>query len=181
MHNVHKFYVEKILRAKKEVQSTGQTSWHSQKAISTVKQKFFLTLTRFLFWRIEIFLHKIYARYACKKQPLGCKESLSSNQSIIRQVEIIIRHEKAIFVKFKEIISWQIQESISSVKKSFFQTSTRLLFWRVEFFLRIFYACYAYKKQSLGSKESPSINQSIARHVEMIIRQERVNLSKFRK
>ena len=58
----------------------------------------------------------------------------------------------------KEIISWKIQESISAVKKSFFQTSTRLLFWRVEFFLRIFYAWYAYEKQSLGSKESPSIN-----------------------
>ena len=103
-------------------------------------------------------IRKIYARYAYKKQFLGCKESLSSNQSIIRQVEIIIRHEKAIVVRFKEMITWQIQESISAVKKSFFQTSTRLLLWRVEFFLRIFYACYAYEKQSLGSKESPSIN-----------------------
>ena len=122
-----------------------------------------------------------YVKFLDKKQSLGCKEFLSFNQSIIRQVEIIIRHEKAIFVRFKEIISWQIQESISAVKKNFFQTSTRLLFWRVEFFLRIFYACYAYEKQSLGSKESPSINQNIIRHVEMIIRQERANLSKFRK
>ena len=127
----------------------------------------------FLFWCVEFFLRKIYARYAYKKQSLGCKESLSLNQSIIRQVEIIIRHEKAIFVRFKEIISWQIQESISAVKKSFFQISTRLLFWRVEFFLRIFYACYAYEKQSLGSKESLSINQNIIRQVEMITRQER--------
>ena len=114
--------------------------------------------TKLLFWRVEFFLRKIYARYVYKKKSLGCKESLSLNQSIIRQVEIIIRHEKAIFVRFKEIISWQIQESISAVKKSFFQTSTRLLFWRVEFFLRIFYACYAYEKQSLGCKESSSIN-----------------------
>merc|ERR1712035_114609 len=112
---------------------------------------------------------------------LGCKESLGLNWSIIRQVESIIRHEKAIFVRFKEIISWQIQESFSTVKKSFFQTATRLLFWRVEFFLCIFYTCYAYEKQFLGSKESPSINYSVARHVEMIIRHERANLSKFRK
>ena len=32
------------------------------------------------------------------------------------------------------MISWQIQESISAFKKSFFQTSTRLLFSLVEFF-----------------------------------------------
>ena len=114
--------------------------------------------TKLLFWRVEFFLRKIYARHAYKKQSLGCKESLSLNWSIIRQVEIIIRQEKAIFVKFKETIRWQSQESISAVQKSFFQTSTRLLFWRVEFFIRIFYACYAYEKQSLGSKESPSIN-----------------------
>ena len=140
----------------------------------TSRLNFFFGAQNFFYVK---FMHVMHI----KKQSLGCKESLSLNQSIIRQVEIIIRHEKAIFVRFKEIISWQIQESISAVKKSFFQTSTRLLFWRVEFFLRIFYACYAYEKQSLGSKESPSINQSIARHVEMIIRQGRANLSKFRK
>ena len=55
------------------------------------------------------------------------------------QVEIIIRHEKAIFVRFKEIISWQTQESISAVKKSFFQRPARLGFWLVESFLSIFY------------------------------------------
>ena len=75
--------------------------------------------TKLLFWRVEFFLRQIYARYASKKQSLGSKESLSLNWSIIRQVEIIMRHEKAIFVRFKEIISWQIQESISAVKKAF--------------------------------------------------------------
>ena len=87
---------------------------------------------------------------------------------------MIIRQERAIFVGFKEIISWQSQESISTVKKSLFQTSTRLLFWHEEFFLHIFHTCYVYQKQSLGSKESLSTNKSIIRHVEMIIRQERL-------
>ena len=86
---------------------------------------------------------------------------------------MITRQERAIFVGFKEIISWQSQESISSVKKLLFQTSTRLLFWPVEFFLRIFHTCYAYEKQSLGSKESLSTNKTIIRHTEMFIRQER--------
>ena len=143
-------------------QKRSLVDWSNQLAYSEVdfncQKKLFRTLTRFLFWRVEFFLREIYGRYAYKKQFLGCKESLSLNQSIIRQVEIIIRHEKAIFVRFKEMISWQIQESISAVKKSFFQTSTRLLFWRVEFFLRIFYACYSYEKQSLGCKESSSIS-----------------------
>ena len=39
-----------------------------------------------------------------------------------------------------------------------FDQSTKLVFWREEFFLRIFHARYAYKKQSLGSKESLSTN-----------------------
>ena len=47
---------------------------------------------------------------------------------------MIIWQEKLIFVGFKEIISWQRQESIQAVKKSFFQTSSRLLFWRVRIF-----------------------------------------------
>ena len=131
-------------------------SWQSQELISALKKRFFQTSTRLLFCRVEFFLRIFFARYAYEKHSFGSKESPSINQSIIRQVEIIIRHEKAIFVRFKEIISWQIQESISAVKKSFFQTSTRLLFWRVEFFLR--YAHYVHKKQSLGSKESLSLN-----------------------
>ena len=133
-------------------------SWQIQESTSAVKKNFFQTSTRLLFCRVEFFLNKIYAHYAYKKQFLGSKKSLSLNWSIIQHIEIIIRQEKAIFVRFKGIISWQSQESISAVQKSFFQTSTRLLFWRVEFFLRIFYACYVYEKQSLGSKESPSIN-----------------------
>ena len=94
----------------------------------------------FFFGAQNFFYVKFMDVMYIKNKSLGCKECLSLNQTIIRQVEIIIRHEKAIFVRFKEIISWQIQESISAVKKSFFQTSTRLLFWCVEFFLRIFYA-----------------------------------------
>ena len=74
----------------------------------------------------------------------------------MRRVEIIIWQEKSIFVGFKEIISLQRQESIPAVKKSFFQTSSRLLFWRVEFFLRIFYEYYAYQKQCLVSMQGIS-------------------------
>ena len=121
----------------------------------------------------RIFLRIFHRFYAYEKQSLGSKESLSTNKTIIRHVEMITRQERAIFVGFKEIISWQSQESISSVKKIRFQTSTRLLFWPVEFFLRIFHTCYAYEKQSLGSKESLSTNKIIIRHTEMFIRQER--------
>ena len=80
--------------------------------------------------------------YAYEKKFTGSKESLSTTKRIIRHVEMIIRQERAIFVGFKEIISWQSQESISTVKKSLFQTSTRLLFWHVEFFLHIFHRGY---------------------------------------
>ena len=148
-------------------------SWQSQEWVSTVKKSLFQTSTRLLFWHVEFFLRIFHTCYAYEKQSLGSKESLSTNKSIIRHVEIIIWQERAIFVGLKEIISWQSQESIWTVKKSPFQTSTRLLFWHAEYFLHIFDKSYAYEKQCLGSKESFSLNKSIIRHEEMIIRQER--------
>ena len=48
------------------------------------------------------------------------------------------------------------QKPFSDVKNCFFQKPTRLRFWPVEFFLRIFKARYAYKKYSSESK--PSFN-----------------------
>ena len=93
----------------------------------------------------------------------------------------------AIYQKYVEKILRAKKEALSDLRnhklakprvnfncqKNLFQTSTRLLFWHVEFFLHIFDKCYAYEKQSLGSKESLSTTKSIIRHVEMIIRQER--------
>ena len=143
--------------------------------------RWFAQSTEHLFWLVYFFLCIFDVHYAYKKHFLGSTESLGLNWSIIQQVEIIIRQEKGIFVGFKNIISWQSQEWISALKKSFFQTSSRLLLWRVEFFLRIFYECYAHEKQSLGSKESLSINESIIRQVEMIKRQERAIFVKISK
>ena len=66
------------------------------------------------------------------------------------------------------------QDQISMVKKkSFFQTSTRLLFWPLEFFLHVFYQCYAYISCLLELKQTFSTNYSITRPVEMIRRQEK--------
>ena len=50
--------------------------------------------------------------------------------------------------------TWYSQQLISSVKKSFFETLTRLLIRPVEFFLRIFCAYYTYVKCSLESKQT---------------------------
>ena len=133
-------------------------SWQIQESISAVRKNFFQTSTRLLFWRVEFFLCIFYEYYAYEKQSLGSKESLRTNKTIIRHVKMITRQERAIFVGFKETISWKSQQSISAAKKSLFQTSSRLLFWRVEFFLPMFYKCYAYEKQSLGSKESLSLD-----------------------
>ena len=58
----------------------------------------------------------------------------------------------------------------SHVKKSFFQQSTRLAFWLSKFFLRIFKAHYACDKYTLDSRLSFDITFSIARHLEMILR-----------
>ena len=148
-------------------------NWQSQESISSVKKLLFQTSTGLLFWPVEFFQRIFHTCYAYEKQSWGSKESLGTNKTIIRHVEMITRQERAIFVGFKEIISWQSQESISSVKKLLFQTSTGLLFWPVEFFQRIFHTCYAYEKQSWGSKESLGTNKTIIRHVEMITRQER--------
>ena len=41
MHNEHQKCIEKNMRAKKDVQSTAQTTWHSQKEISHDKKGFF--------------------------------------------------------------------------------------------------------------------------------------------
>ena len=137
-------------------QKRSLVDWPKQLAqlkVNFICQKtVFQTSTTLLCWRAENFLRIFHERYAYKKQSLGSNESFSTNQSIIRHVKIIIRQEKAIFVRFKEIISWQSQESISAVQKSFFQNSTRLLFWRVEFFLRIFYACDAYENNPQGPR-----------------------------
>ena len=92
-----------------------------------------------------------------------------------------IRQEKAIFVGFKKIISLHSHQPIPRVKKSFFQTLTRLLFCLVEFFLRIFHTCYTYVKCSLESKLTIDINESIIRHVKVDIRQERAIFVGFKK
>ena len=155
------------------------STWQNRSLFQLSKKSLFQTSARLLFWYVEFFLRSFHTCYAYEKQSLGSKKSLSTNKSTIRHVEVIIRQERAIFVGFKEIISWQSQESISNVKKLLFQTSTRLLFWPVEFFLRTFHTCYAYEKQSLGSKESMSTNKTIIRHTEMFIRQERAIFVEF--
>ena len=79
MHNVHKFYVEKILRAKKETLSMFKKAFFWQLKLTSDYASWFDQSTKLLFWRVEFFLRKIYARYAYKKQSLGYKESLSLN------------------------------------------------------------------------------------------------------
>ena len=104
----------------------------------------------------------------CVKCLLESKLTFGIFQSISRHVKMIIRQEKAIFVGFKKIISWHSHQPISRVKKSFFQTLTRLLFWLAEFFLRIFHACYTYVKCLLESKLTIDIIYSITRQEKAI-------------
>ena len=180
MHNVHKNAQQKLCAPKKKFSrlakpaGTAKSQFHlSKKGFSGHRLSFFFGAQKFFY---TFFTNVIHIKNNAYVQ--GISENKQEHHVTRKNYYTTGESD---FVGFKEIIRWPSQESISIFQKSFFQTSTRLLFWRVEFFLRIFYACYAYEKQSLGSKESPSINQSIARHVEMIIRQERANLLKFRK
>ena len=110
--------------------------------------RWFAQSTEHLFWLVYFFLCIFDVHYAYKKHFLGSTESLGLNWSIIRQVEIIIRHEKAIFVRFKEIISWQIQDSISAVKKSFFKLRLGFFFGAQNFF-------YAFSMHVMHMKNNP--------------------------
>ena len=64
------------------------------------KKAFFKPRQGFFFWHAEFFLHIFDNSYAYEKQCLGFKESFSTNKSIIRHEEMIIRQERAIFVGF---------------------------------------------------------------------------------
>ena len=86
----------------------------------------------------KIFLQIFNASYTYVKSSLESKLTIDIIYSITRHVKMIMRQEKAIFVGFKKIISWHSHQPISRVKKSFFQTLTRLLFWLVEFFYAFF-------------------------------------------
>ena len=123
-----KFYEPK----QKPGRSFKTTLRRSREPISAVKKSFFETSTRLLFWLIEFFLHIFYARYAYIKCSLESKKAFYITQSNTRQVEIIIRQEKVIFVDFKKMTLRRSREPISAVKKSFFETSTRLRLWVVE-------------------------------------------------
>ena len=78
MHNVHKIYVEKILRTKKETLSMLKKLFWQLKLTSDYNS-WFGQSTKRLCWRVEFFLRKIYVHYAYKKQSLGSKESPSIN------------------------------------------------------------------------------------------------------
>ena len=79
MHRMHRKCVEKILRAKKELLSMFKKAFFCKLKLPSDYASWFDQSTKLLFWRVEFFLRKIYARYAYKKQSLGCKESLSLN------------------------------------------------------------------------------------------------------
>ena len=85
-------------------------------------------------------------------------EAFGINESSTRTVEMIVWQLRVVFVDFKKLILRRSQESISVVKKSFFETSERLVFWLVECFLRIFGPNNTYVKCSLNSKKSFGIN-----------------------
>ena len=134
-----------------------------------------------LFCPVEFFLRIFHTSYAYVKFLLESKITSGINQSSTQHLEIIIRQEKVIFVDFKKMIHRKKPRVNSAVKRSFFKTQTRLLFWLVKFFLRIFYASYAYVKCLLESEVTFGINQSSTRHLEIIIRQERVIFVDFEK
>ena len=143
MYDVRTRCVEKIRRAKTEASSRFEKSFFWRLNFEFFKQ-FFQTLTRPLFWLVESFLRILHARHTYVKCPLESKLTFYTTWSITRHVEMDTRQEKAIFVGFEKIMSWHSHKPISRVKKSFFQTLTRLLFWLAEFFLRIFHAYYTY-------------------------------------
>ena len=126
--------------------------WQSQELISSVKKGFFQTLTRLPFWLAEF----LFSHFSCMlynvKCLLGSKLTFDITSRVTRNADMIIQQEKVIFVGFKKSIGWHSQEPISSVKKSFFETLTRLPFWLVEFCIRIFHEGYTYVKCSLESK-----------------------------
>ena len=119
--------------------------------------------------------------YAYKKSSVKSQTSLSINYKITQHIEIISRQLRAIFVDFKTIMLRMSQNPIWAVKKSFFQTSTRLCFWPVNFFLYIFWVFYAYKKSSVESKKSSTITYSINWHVKVFSWKLKVILFDFKK
>ena len=134
-----------------------------------------------MFWLVKFFLRNFSAHYACLKLSLESKKTFGINESNTRDVEIIAQQLRAIFIDFKKLILRRSQESISVVKKSFFETSTRLVFWLVKFFLRILWTHHAYVKCSLESKKSFGMNESNTRRIEMIMRQLRAIIIDFKK
>ena len=66
MHNVHKFYVEKILRDKKELLSMFKKAFFCKLKLPSNYASWFDQSTKLLFWRVVFFLRKNYARYPYK-------------------------------------------------------------------------------------------------------------------
>ena len=95
--------------------------------------------------------------------------------------KMIWRHERAIFADFKKIILPRSQNSISTVKKSFFQTLMRIHFWVIGCFFLILWTRCAFEKCLLESKQTLGIIQSITRQVKMIWRHERAIFVDFKK
>ena len=130
----------------------------SQNSISTVKKSFFQTLMRIHFWVVGCFLLILWTRCAFEKCLLESKETFDIIQTITWNVEMISRRQRAIFVDFKKMILRRGENQISTVKKSFFQTLTRLCFWLVDCFLFIFWTRCVYKKCLLESKQTFDIS-----------------------
>ena len=82
---------------------------------------------------------------------------------------------------FQKLILRRSQESDSLVKKSFFETLSRLAFWLVESFLRMIRVHNVYVKCSLESKQSFGINQSNTQRVEIVVRLLRAIIFHFKK
>ena len=134
--------------------SSGTAKIHFQAS----KQSFFQISTKFLFWLVEQFLPSFYECYA----HVRC--IFQSNQNFRYKLKhpTTRRNDyttgESVFVGFKKIKWLHTKEPISAVKKSFCQTSTRLLFCLIEFFLCIFCARYTYVKCLLESRETCGIN-----------------------
>ena len=136
---------------------------------------------RLAFWLVEYVLCIFWACYTYIKCLLESRVSVYIIYSITRHVERISWQEKAICIGFKKIILRTGQNVISTFKKSFFQTLTRLRFWLVEYVLCIFGARCAYVKYSLESRVSFDISYGIIQYVEMISRQEKAIFVDLRK
>ena len=105
-------------------------NWYSEEAKSQIhlsKKSFFETLSRLVFWLVEIFLRMFWAHNVYVKCSSESKQSLGINESNTRCVEIVVRQLRAIFVHFKKWIIRKVSKFLIFPKLSLLQKSVSSL------------------------------------------------------